>query len=150
MQPINIRITNVVSTEESFELCVNFNETIYQIKQKIKLLSNSNKIHLVCRGIILDDTLTLQDYGINEKSKIMVVNMNFNNNDVLVFYKDKIIKLSYELSSTILDFKLKIQRILGLSVFEQRLFQKNLELVNFKTFSDYDIGNNYLLKLEHR
>ena len=114
------------------------------IKQKIedKEGISSNEYKLIFKGIKLEDYKTLDDYGINNKSIII---LEYYKNFKILIYEDKNIYYikAYSLD-TIKKIKEKINNINGVPINKYILKFESIKLEDHKTLDDYYMENTKL------
>ena len=131
-----------VNKDKKIIINVEYSDTpIRIIKQKIKdkegILSNEYK--LIFKGIKLEDYKTLDDYGINNKSIIIL--KYYKNFEISIYDNKNIYYIKAGSLDTIKKIKEKIKIINGVPINKYILEFETIKLEDYKTLDDYNIEN---------
>ena len=122
------------------------NEAIVQLKEKIQEKGgiSSDRQYLFFSGELLEDELTLAEYGIRHLSIVELERMTISVNTP----ERKEILLHVEPSHTVQDVKKMIKEKEGVSIESQKLIYENAELDDATTLADNQIAHGSALDLE--
>ena len=116
--------------------------TIYSIKKKIQEQEGiaSDKYKLVLQGIKLEDYKALDDYEINNKSKIIL--KYYQKFNILITDKENKFYINAESLDTIENIKIKIKNIYSIDPREYILKFDGIQLKDYKALDYYNLEQN--------
>ena len=135
------------TTRTIINVSINLNDTILNIKQKVQsnTLNNIMNYKLFYQDNELDDCKTLTHYHIQDRTVLQLCE------NKIIFVKrltDEKIKLKVDISDSIAVIKRKIQNLLNVPFFHQKLYFHGTKLDDDKSLLYYNIGYGMKLQLE--
>ena len=140
-----------VSSGEIFALGVHSNDSIANLKNKIKDKKGFpvEEQRISYRGEVLNDDRTVRDYNIQNQSVLNLIvqgKLKYPVEITILTAARKRIILAVNAIDSISEAKLKIQDITGVPPHKQILFYAGIELENTHTITDFTINELFLMR----